>query len=318
MVTDLVTEMDTINIRLSAENCKGIDLMKETPQYLTNVSKHYFEGGNTAISGRFGNFKATVTERSLKIKDGSLTKWYLGDNLKIMSRGDIQRAFEKMSDELHLPIHKAEIIRFDFGKNIVLNNDVNLYLHYLGNNGRYVRCEQPSGINYKMKNRELCLYDKIREMKHRREYLLPLYQNSNVIRIEKKYLSGLCKQFNQNYISTSTLYDEAFYTTVTKDWYKDFTNIQKINLFKIDISMITKVSELETLGILALVQQQGGELAFIQNINERYKKGELTKKQAHDLREQVKKSCTHSLQTYQSDLVQELEQKVAEAVRYYR
>jgi hypothetical protein len=55
----------------------------------------------------------------------------------------------------------------------------------------------------------------------------------------------------------------------------------------------------------------------INEIREAYKRGELTKKQAHDLRQQVEEACRAEAMTASSDVILELDKKVKEAVRFY-
>ena len=69
--------------------------------------------------------------------------------------------------------------------------------------------------------------------------------------------------------------------------------------------------------ILWYVSQRGGELQVINEIKEAYKKGELTKKQAHDLKNQVEEACRSEAMTATSDVIQELDKKVKEAARFY-
>ncbi len=63
---------------------------------------------------------------------------------------------------------------------------------------------------------------------------------------------------------------------------------------------------------------QGGELAALQEVSERYRTGGLTKKQAFDLRQEIKRCCKGAMQTGQSELIAELDAKAAEAVKFYR
>ena len=69
--------------------------------------------------------------------------------------------------------------------------------------------------------------------------------------------------------------------------------------------------------LLFYVTQRGGELTVVNEIREAYKKGELTKKQAHDLRQQVEAACKSDVLTSSSDVIQELDKKVKEAARFY-
>lgn len=310
--------VDTISIRLGIEQAGNIELLACIPACLQDVSEHIFEGGKIAITGRLKNLKVSVTDNAVTVKDGSLTKWYLGDNLKMLSRGDIEKAFTKMSDTLHLPMNKADVKRLDFGKNIMLAHSVNAYLPYLGSNGRYTRLEQKTALNYKITGRELCVYDKIAEMKSRGDVPSRLYAGRHVFRYEKRYLQGIAKYFNREIVTVETLYDETFYMGLVNDWYKDYQSIQKQKTFKIDLSMITTKEQMKMLGVLALVEQQGGKLAAFENIRERQTKRELTKKQAHDLKELIDQSLKMKLQTKESDLIIELDNKMKDAVKYFR
>lgn len=310
--------MDTISIRLGIEQAGNIDLLASIPAYLQDVSEHLFESGKVAITGRLKNLKVSVTDNAVSVKDGSLTKWYVGDNLKMLSRGDIQKAFEKISDTLHLPMQKADVKRVDFGKNLMLNHPAPAYLPYLGSNGRYTRLEQKTALNYKITGRELCMYDKIAEMKSRGDYPPPLYNGRHVIRFEKRYLQNIAKYFNRESVTVQTLYDENFYMGLINDWYKDYLSIQKQKTFKIDMSMITTKEQMKMLGVLALVEKQGGKLEAFENIKERQTKKELTKKQAHDLKELIEQSLKMKLQTKESDLIIELNNKMKDAVKYFR
>lgn len=310
--------VDTISIKLGIEQAGNIDLLACIPACLQDVSEHIFEGGKVAKTGRLKNLKVSVTDNAVSVKDGSLTKWYLGNNLGILRRGDIERAFKKLSDTLHLPMHKADVKRLDFGKNISVAHPVSLYLHYLGSNGKYTRLEQKTALNYKITGRELCVYDKLAEMKHRGDVPLPLYDGKNVFRYEKRYLQGIAKYFNRESVTVQTLYDEHFYMGLVNDWYKDYLNIQKQKTIKIDMSMITTKEQYKMIGVLSFVEQQGGKLVAFENIKERQTKKELTKKQAHDLKELINQSMNLKLQTKESDLIIELDRKMKDAVTYFR
>ena len=77
--------------------------------------------------------------------------------------------------------------------------------------------------------------------------------------------------------------------------------------------------DLYKMGVLSLIEQAGGQVQIIEQINEALKRGDLTRKQAFDLRQAVKDACSigEGL-TVQSDAIEELNKKVNEAVRFYR
>lgn len=308
--------MDSICIKLKSEKVPNIDLLAEVPAHLSNLSQHNFDSG-TVIAGKLGNLKVIVNERQIKIEN-SLCKWYLNDNLKVMGRSDIKVAFEKMSDLLHLPIDQADVIGFHYPKNLYLKYDVGLYMSCLGSLNHYNRLEQPHGLNYKGAGKELTFYNKIREMRHCRELIPPLYQGKHVGRLEMRHKNGLCKYFNRPAINVSTLYDEAFYMQVNDDLHQVYLSISKERKYKTDLDMIQTKEQYKLMGVLALVKLQGGEMEALNNINERLKKGLLTKKQAHDQRKLIRACCKHTLMTVENDLMIEMDQKMNEAFKFYR
>jgi hypothetical protein len=54
---------------------------------------------------------------------------------------------------------------------------------------------------------------------------------------------------------------------------------------------MTSKKELYKMGILSLVEREGGETKILEQIKERQRLGHLTSKQAHDLRQAIKKVC---------------------------
>ncbi len=308
--------MDTITLKLTKEQAGNIDILAEIPANLSHISQHDF-GNGLIISGRLNNMKVTASERGVKIEN-SLTKYYLGDNIQVMRRSDIERAIEKLSDELHLPVKEGIVTRFDFAKNIPLIQDVENYLKYLGDISRYQRYPSKRGLNYKIAGRELAIYDKIAEMKFNREIVPGIYEGKNIMRIEKRYLNKVASYFNMPVITGSDLYNEAFYMQVLDDWHNDYSRIDKLNNTVIDMSTVTTKRQLYNMGVLALVQMQGGEIAAIKQVQERQSKGELTKKQALDLRNAIKASSKERIKAKENELLNELEKKVKEAIIYYR
>ena len=73
------------------------------------------------------------------------------------------------------------------------------------------------------------------------------------------------------------------------------------------------------MGRLAYIEQIGGEVAMLEQITEAQKRGELTAKQAFDLRQAVKDSCkVRENLTTPSEAITELDKKIADSIRFYR
>ena len=160
---------DSIHFRLQNSEATGIDFLNEIPQYLDNVGEHYYNSDEAYITGELKGLKISLNRFQIKIKDGSLCKWFLGDNIQTMGRSDTKRAIEKLSDTLHIPINKAHITRMDIAQNFITKHPIEVYLSHLGELKHFKRLEEPNGIYYSQTDVCLCFYDKIRELKSHNE-----------------------------------------------------------------------------------------------------------------------------------------------------
>ncbi len=310
---------DNIDLSLQREQAGCIDLLAEIPLLLEKTSEHSFnDGESVTISGFIDNLKVNVTEKRVKIIENSLCKWYLGENFQTLSRGDTKRAIEKMSDLIHLPMQKADVTRIDLAQNFIVKLETPVYYNHLGLLQYYSRLEQNRGLYYNNNNRKLIFYDKVAEYKHKNLPVPEMYQNRNVLRYEMRFTRQLLKQFNTAHLRAEKLYDEQFYINIINRWYDEYKNINKIrNQNNIDFTMIDTKEKLKLQGVLLLIHQQGGEIEFYKSISEAQKKGELTKKQAFDLRNLIKEAGKSKLLTSESDVITELDKKIKEAVKFY-
>ena len=309
---------DSVKFRLLQSDAVSVDFLAETACYLENVGEHRYNQ-DTVLTGNLNGLQISLSRYQMKVKDGSLCKWYLGDNFQTMSRGDAKMALEKLSDTLHLPMTKAAVTRLDVAQNIIIRHPVKVYLNHLGNMKYGTRLLEPSGLYYKTTNGVACFYDKTREQKSNREPIPELYQGRNVLRYEQRYTSRIAKQLNEPEVTGAMLYDEAFYMNIAKRWRETYFTIQKINDVCLNFEAMKNKRALNSMGILSLVEKAGGELQMLDQINEQREMGVLDKKQAYDLRQAVKSAC--SLKdglTVESEAIKELDKKVMEAIKFYR
>ncbi len=312
---------DTVKFKLTREYAPDADFLGAARYF--DVS---FDGksqyGNRIITGTLKNYRLTVSENGINMK-GSLCKWYLGDNFQTLNRTTTQQAIEKMSAELHLPIDRATVTRLDFAENFILNYPVDVYYNHLGLLKFSKRCPVVDngieGINYFQRGGLLVFYDKIKQTKRDRQPIPEPYQNKHVLRYEQRFKSRLPKVFNVERVTGALLFDAAFYGGLVDRWGDTYGAIEKINDITINLESMSGVRDLNALGLLALVERQGGQLAMIEIINESQRTGKITKKEAYDMREAIKKACTgkHNI-TAPNDVIVELNQKVTEAVKRYR
>lgn len=309
---------DTIFARLTKGEVQGIDFLAETPCYLDNVAEHTFNN-DVVVTGNVGNLKVSLNRFQVKVKDGSLCKWYLGSNFQTMSRKDTQRAIEKLSDTLHLPISKAVITRIDVAQNLITRYPPDVYFSHLGLLKYATRLQEPNGIYYSQAGGRLAFYDKCREQRAKGVDVPELYKGKNVLRYEQRYTKRIARQMNVPEVTGSMLYDEGFYIGMLNRWRDTYRDIQKVNDINFDFGIMKTKQQLYRMGVLSLIRQAGGQLEFIAQINDAQKRGELTNKQAFDLRTLVKNVCkARDGFTAPSRAIQELDKKVSEAIRFYR
>ena len=308
---------DTVNFRLWQSEVKGVDFISETPCYLENVGEHYW-GNELSITGNIGNLKVSINRNQVKIKDGSLCKWYFGNNFQTMTRRDTKEALEKLSDALHLPINKASITRLDIATNFIVKQPTEVYFNHLGTLAHTQRYKHNNGVYYHGRDKVICLYDKIEEAKAHSEPTPDLYKGKNVLRYEQRYLHRIANALQVEAVNGALLYDEAFYSGLLQRWKQTYLNIQKLNDITLNFEAMRSKKELYQMGVLSLVNMVGGQTNMIEQINTASKNGILTRKQALDLRKAVNEVCTLEELTVKNTAISELDNKVIEAVRFYR
>lgn len=316
--------IDSLNLNLGATEAGKVDLLSEIPCYFDDeAQEHYYPDGTggkfVVLSGHLGSLNVKVSNNAVTIKDSSFCKWILGSNFKTLTRGDIKQGFEKLSDSLHLPMSKARVTRLDIGQNIVVKAPTDVYLRHLGVLKYTKRLTEPTGLYYTGTNYQLAFYDKVREQKRAGCKIPELYRDRNVLRYELRFLHRLPKTLNVPEVTGSLLYDEAFYIGLVQRWRGFYMLIKKINDIELNFDIMTTKRDFYKAGLLALIEQRGGQMEVIEQINEAAKRGDLTKKQAHDLREAVNDACKIKGELVKpNNTILELDKKIDEATRFYR
>lgn len=310
--------LDTVNFSLTQAEVEGVDFLAEVSPYLDRVAEHNYDG-TIVVTGSLGNYSVSMTPWQVRVKDGSLCKWYMGDNFKSMGRRDVQHAIEKLSDELHLPMEKASITRLDVAENIITRHPVSVYLNHLGVLPYAHRLVEPDSLNYKKRDERLCFYDKIKEQRSKGVEIPELFSKSHVLKYEHRYTGRLGTTFKVERVTGAMLYDEVFYMNLLKRWRDSCRAISKINDVAFNFNAVKTKQQLYRMALLALIGDVGGEIEMMNQIAEAKRCGNLSPKQAHDLKLAVKDACQlREGFTVKSDIITELDKKIAEAVRYYR
>lgn len=314
--------LDTVNFKLTQAEVEGVDFLNEITPYLNpdGVALHDYNG-QQVVTGKTGNLSVSISPYQVRVKDGSLCKWMLGDNYQGMGRADIKRAVERLSDTLHLPMDRAIITRLDVGLSIPVREPTANYFNHLGVLNYAKRLANDGSLYYYRHSQaeRLCFYDKNREQRDNREAIPNLYRGVNVLRYEQRYMARLPSLLGVAQVTGAMLYDEGFYITLLNRWRDAYRAIRKVNEITLNFQAMKTKRDLQTMGVLAMVERVGGEVEMIAHINEAQKRGDLTAKQAFDLRQAVKSACkVRDGLTAPTEAITELDKKIAEAIRYYR
>lgn len=309
---------DNIDFILRKENCPGVDFLATIPQYLSSsgIAHGVDRFGQKYVSGYYENFCIKVTEPRIKIYKGSLCKYFLGDNFKTLSRSDSMRAVEKMSDELHIPVDLANITRIDAAQNLIVQHPERAYYSLLGEAQYYERAPKGNGLYYNNNLRTLVFYGKEHEQKVKGQPIPELYRERHIIRYEMRYKERLAKQFNRPEIIAATLYDELFYTEIVNRWRDEYRAIKKnkSNLFNMKPTGSTK-ELLANLALIAILEM--GQPNVLNIVKIWQEGGEISRKQAYDLRTAINSLSNCPKGEAGSELIIELDRKIKEAAQFH-
>ena len=96
--------------------------------------------------------------------EGSLAKFYYGNNLHLLGREEIKQAIDLLSDILQLDINSAHVTRIDIAADFEMSHNTKEYFPFLGNYPRHKRdlCKGTT-LYYKSASHTCTFYDKGKE-----------------------------------------------------------------------------------------------------------------------------------------------------------
>lgn len=303
---------DTININLKSIDTQQLNFVKTVTRDL-NVEPTTSPFGTTFTS-HIDNLTIRTTAQGLSIGN-SICKFLYGNNLVNFTRNDTQHAFEKLSDTLHISLNNATVTRMDIAYNFDVTYTPESYFYYLGNLPYYKRLEQMfykgvEGLYYSSvtDKKQLVFYNKIKETTNRKDSIPDEYQNKNLLRYELRMKNHIKQLFKVDKVTVPMLYDVGFYNRIVDYWKSEYRKIIKINEYEIDITSCKGIRDLNKMGLLLLVEQQGGMIEFFKVLEQQYKIGVLDKRQLSEIKRQVKNLLTdQSVGMVQNPLIKELD-----------
>jgi hypothetical protein len=308
---------DTVNLWLPMDEVRKFDLDDVLSQ-LESITEHSKPDGQTSFSGHLGgNYRLSISENGISLS-GSLAKYFLPDNFHTLTRSDTQRAIEKLSDDLKLPINNAKVRRIDFAQNILTDYEPEIYYPYLGDCLNYYRLPQERSLYYSNSLRKMVFYNKVVEGKTKGFKLPEIWNSQNVLRFELRFISRLPKQFNRPDVIASTLSDEKFYIQMFDRWHSEYKNINKINKPNFNLENMNSPKDFIRQLALFAVQTIGQE-NIMQDIEYLRAKQIFDKPEYYSrLKKEIRELCNSPKLTESSDLINELDKKMKSAKMNYR
>lgn len=299
---------DTVHLWLDSSNYSDVNGLVNA---MINVKVE-----TTYISGNLGNMRVYINEHGISIK-GSLAKFYFGENQSSLDRATTKEALSMMSDVTNMPIQNATVSRIDVAANLVTKHKPKAYYSFLGESSSLDRLEQDNGIYYKNKQKKLVFYDKLHEQKITKIPILPIYQNCHLLRYEYCLVKRLKSQLGLTEFTADMLNGEQFYMNMLAKWKQEYFAISrnKILQFKREIMNSSKDFEMQLIQLgLQEIGGQAGAMAMIEQAN--YENVFENKMQQKRLKDKVK-MLSNMPEMVDSDLIQELDKKIIEAVQLY-
>jgi hypothetical protein len=186
----------------------------------------------------------------------------------------------------------------------------------LGEAQYYNRLEQNNGLYYNNHLRQLVFYGKGYEQRLKKQPIPELYKNKNVLRFEMRLRKQLRQQLKQPEIKAGLLSDEVFYGSLVTRWKNEYLAIQKINSKLISMKPTGSKKVLaENLALYTILEM--GQPQVLSRVKEWQESGQISKKQAYDLRTFIKRLSKTPIDEKGNELINELNRKVKEAARYW-
>jgi hypothetical protein len=317
MTKNVNSMYDTIHLWLPTEKAGSINVQSIYDR-LNEAAEHQRSNGVRYITGNLKKgSRVSLSESGLSFK-GSLAKYSLPDNFHTLTRSDTERAIEMLSDELSLPMGKANVNRIDFAENLIMQHPPQTYYPHLGESKHFKKLMQPSSVYWQNGNRTKLVYDKCAEAKAKRLTLPKVWQGQNVLRFETRWLKRLQNRFNMPEVVASNLYDEGFYMLAFDKWLEEYEAIGKYHQNNFNPKQMNSPKDfwkqIQLIAINALGQDE-----VLQEIEQMRRMETFDKPEYYSrLKKEVRQLCSESKLHSRSELVDELDSKMKNAKRYYR
>lgn len=242
------------------------------------------------------------------------TKWLLDSNTTQITYTQLCEFVPLFIEYMAIRNEDFHLTGIDYNQDITTDYPPSAYLPIFGNKNLYNKTTyfKGTGVHYQTnkRSRDLIIYDKVAEMKHRGQYIPPTLQNQNRLRIEYA--------INKNYPNTklrgiktlNDLTNPDSYRLIANEWLRSYTSINK----RPRITQIKKPDQMkiEDFAILNLINQIGID-EYYNIIDSDHHKGLYSRQAAYKKKDKARALVYQYTQTTDMEtLLEELDRKVQE------
>ena len=178
------------------------------------------------INGYLENLRISLSHKGLLIT-GSLSKFFLGSNIYELKPYEIEEAIDLISERLALDISQAFVYRLDIAKNYEMKLPVECYLPLLESTRYMERFEKVQNIYFQNKKRSLVFYNKVKELKAKKEFIPENLKFSNLLRYELRFTKKVGEQLNNgSKLRAYQLYDPVFHESLVERYKSEFQKVK--------------------------------------------------------------------------------------------
>lgn len=181
------------------------------------------------VVGYLKNMRVEVRGTTL-IVEGSLTKWFLGNNYaRTLALWEIGATIKSLSRALNVSIEKAKVTRIDVAFNFSVKNEPWLYMKRLLFLESYYRSNiEKSSLYFDKYDSQLLFYNKVTALKTEEDaesiQRVKDFEGQNVLRYEFR-IKKVTKIFGE--VRGEILFDSKFCLLLLNKWYMCYMNIDK-------------------------------------------------------------------------------------------
>ena len=261
-------------------------------------------------------FRVRINENRIIIDEGSLCKYFYGNNVQTLDIIQAEVALMRLSKALQIDwdvFLLGEVGRIDFSENFQMESSPATYfpeLSYLPNWGR--NDSHKTSLYFNQTEKQLIFYDKVKESP---EYFKNKQQVPNLLRYEMRLFQPQ-KHFKRT-IRVKDLIDPNFYNQLLLEWEKFYLKIYKT---KSPVSMTTQDTitsgQMQTLMLQVHLQKVGLDKQ-IKMINQMEASGKMTSTEAKRARTKFK-NLWKAIPTDKHLLIKELDSKISNHARTHK